>query len=192
MNTSPSPWENADPALAVDHPAPPAPIGIRLLAGGGGILALLIGGLFTLGTALAAPVAVGLTWWILRRRGRALTRLGSLATAVCGATVMIALAFLLLLANLPEGSLTGALAAAESAEPPPQPEWLERLAPYSAQPDPIVDGVVWSRPAMIYFGLVGFGLGCLVLGSIAGSLGWAATFLLGFAVRGRWPLHPPA
>lgn len=172
--------------------APRAGIGVRLLAGGLGVAALLVGGLFTVGTALAAPVGVGLAGWAMRKRGRALTRFGSWAAAVGAAAVgaaavATALALTLLVANLPEGSVANALAAAESAEPQPQPEWLERIAPYTA-PDPTVERIVKSRPAVLYFGLVGAGLGCLIMGGIAGSAGWAATFLLGYAAGGRWLL----
>ncbi len=192
MNISASPWEDADPAPPANQLSPPAGIGLRLLVGGVGVITLLIGGLLTFGTALAAPVGIGLTRWVLRRRGRALSRLGSFAAAVSAGAVVIALAFLLIFINLPEGALTDALAAAESAEPPPQPEWLERFAPYSAPSDPSIERIVTSKPATLYFGLIGVGLACLLLGSVVGSLGWAVTFLLGYAVCGRWPLHPPA
>jgi hypothetical protein len=40
-----------------------------------------------------------------------------------------------------------------------------------------------------YLGVMGIVLGAAILGSIAGSAGWGATLLLGYAGTGRWIGH---
>ena len=157
----------------------------RVAAGLAGCVLLLVGATFTFGVAVGALLGVVLVWWIQRQRGRRLTRLGAWIVATSTAAVLIMIGAALLFAMLPEGALAEAMAAARTAEPPPQPDWLERLAPA----DTATDRIVTSRPVTVYFGLLGASIAVLIMGSIAGTLGWAASLLVGFAVRGYWPMR---
>jgi hypothetical protein len=74
----------------------------------------------------------------------------------------------------------------EAAEPP---EWLARVSPQAARPNPTVERVVNSRPFLIYFGLLGAAFTCALWGALAGSAGWAGTLLVGYGVTGRWPVR---
>lgn len=158
----------------------------RVAAGLAGCVLLLVGAVFTLGIAVGASLGVVLAWWIQRMRRRRLTRSGSWIAATSSAIILIMIGAALIFAALPDGALAEAMAEARAAEPPPQPEWLERLAP---DPDPATEGIVTSRPFTVYFGILGASIALLTLGSIAGTLGWAASLLAGFAVRGYWPMR---
>jgi hypothetical protein len=159
----------------------------RVAAGLAGCVLLLVGTLFTLGVAAGAFLGVVLAWWIQRRRGRRLTRPGAWIAATSTATLLIIIGAALMFAMLPDGALTEAMTEARAAEPPPPPAWLERLG---ADTDPATDRIVTSTPFTVYFGILGASISLLILGSIAGTLGWAASLLAGFAVRGHWPLRP--
>lgn len=159
--------------------------GSRVAAGLAGCGLLFVGAIFTFGVAVSALLGVVLAWWIQRQRGRFLTRTGAWIAATSTATVLIMIGAALLFAMLPEGAFAEAMSAAQAAEPPPQPDWLERLAPA----DSATDRIVTSRPFTVYFGLLGASIAVLTIGSIAGTLGWAASLLVGFAVRGHWPMR---
>ena len=159
----------------------------RVAAGFAACALLLVGALFTLGVAAGAFLGVVLAWWIQRRRGRRLTRPGAWIAATSSATLLIIIGTALIFATLPDGALTEAMADARAAEPPPPPAWLERLG---ADPDPATERIVTSTPFTLYFGLLGASIALLILGSIAGTLAWAASLLAGFAIRGHWPLRP--
>ena len=159
----------------------------RVAAGLAGCALLLVGALFTLGVAAGAFLGIVLAWWVQRRRGRRLDRAGAWIAATSTATLLIIIGTALIFALLPDGALTEAMAEARAAEQAPPPAWLERLG---GDPDPATERIVTSTPFTLYFGILGASIALLILGSIAGSLGWAASLLAGFAVRGRWPLGP--
>lgn len=172
--------------LTMNDAAPRAGVVARTAAGLAGVAALLVAALFTLGTAFAAPIGVALAAWMMRRRGRALSRGRSWMAAAAASTAAVALGFGLLFASLPSGTLTNAMAEAQKVEQPPPPAWLERIAPGSTRPDPATERIVKSAPFTIYFGVMGGVLAVVMMGSLAGSAGWGATLLLGYAGTGRW------
>jgi hypothetical protein len=176
-----------------DAPAPRGGIAARVGAGVAGLLVVLVAAVLTLGSALAAPIGVGIAWWVMRRRGRPLTRGWAWVAAASASTLAIALAFAVLVAALPRGALENAMADAEARQDSSRPEWVERMAPSSAPQNAAAERIVESKPAQIYFGLIGVGLASLFFGTIAGSAGWGATMLGGYAATGRWlPKAEPA
>ena len=172
--------------LTMNDPAPRAGVVARTAAGLAGVVALLIAALFTVGTAFAAPIGVALAAWMMRRRGRALSLARSWMAAAAASTAAVALGFGLLFASLPSGTFTSAIAEAQKAEQPPPPAWLERIAPGSTRPNPATERIVKSAPFTLYAGMMGGVLAVVLIGSIAGSAGWGATLLLGYAGKGRW------
>jgi hypothetical protein len=79
--------------------------------------------------------------------------------------------------------VTSAARAEPQARPP---EWITRVFPQATQrPDPVTERVINSRAFTLYFGLLGLAIAFLILGTIAGTVGWIGVQLLVFALRGR-------
>jgi hypothetical protein len=188
MTLPPAPMKPFDPHW-VEPPPVPAGFLLRAAALVGGIIALLLGAIISLGTAILAVVGVLVAWWFYRRRGERLTRLGSWAAAVGACALGLVLVVGLLYLALPEDAVSEAVAAAEASDPAPLPAWLERLErrpPANTAADKLVN----STPFTVYFGLMGGMIAIAFLASLAGTMGWVGAFLLGFAVKGYWPLRP--
>ncbi len=166
----------------------PAP---RLLSGLAGALLLLLAAVCTLGTSLAAPIGSFIAQRITRRKGRPLTWGTSWLAAVFASSVAVAIGFALVVVSAPPGAILRAERAAASpsaVEPTARPpEWLTHLFPQAAQrPGPITERVIHSRAFMLYAGLLGAASASAFFGAIAGSLGWGAARLLGYAFSGRF------
>jgi hypothetical protein len=159
----------------------------RIAAFGAGAFIILVGSLFTLGAVLLCPIGILLVWWFVRRRGRRLSRLGAWVAATSTCAVVFVSAILVGFALMPEGSFSEVMSAAETAEPA-GPEWLQRMAPQSREATPI-DEFMSSKPVTVYFGIIGGVLPVLIMGCIAGSIGWGAALLMGFGVAGYWPFR---
>lgn len=148
-----------------------------------GLAALLSAGLFTLGTAIAAPLGVLLVWWLAKRSGRSLSRPVSWMGAVGASTLAIALGFAFIFAKLPEGEMDRVIAEAQSAEAPPPPAWVEKIAPGYSQRNA---KMARSTPITVTSMIIGVVFATTMFGTLAGSAGWGATLLLGYAGTGRW------
>jgi hypothetical protein len=160
----------------------------RLFSGLGGVLILVGGALFTLGTTLAAPVGIFVAGRLARRKGQPLSPVASWVGASTASSVAFVIVVGIGLMLLPPGTLReirSASAATQAEAPPRPPEWVTRMFPQAAQrPDPVTERVMNSRIVTLYFGLVGAGVACLIWGTIAGSVGWLGVQLLVFAIRG--------
>ena len=159
----------------------------RILSGLGGALLLVVGGIISLGTALAAPIAMLLVRARARRKGRAFSRLTSWVAAAAGSSVATAIAMGIIFAGKPAGTFARMEARDDSvraehlAHPP---AWLSRLAPAAGTPfDPGTTSIMRSRWTHRYFQLLGASAICAAFGSLSGTLGWVATLLLGYAMR---------
>src|SRR5512145_542261 len=91
----------------------------RILSGLAGAAILCLTALFTLGTALAAPIGVLVGEWRARRGGRSLTRSGSWWAAIIACTAAITCAFAISAALAPPGTFRRVQPAAATGPTPP-------------------------------------------------------------------------
>lgn len=159
----------------------------RTLAFIAGLVILLVGGIFSLGIALVAPLGMLVGAYLWRRRGRTLPVVGHWLAALCGATfIMIAYAGLVG-AIVPSSAWTQVKQSMDSvsAHPAPPPKWLDRIAPGAAQRAAQQQA---SSPRMQTVGFAyGAGFAAIFFVAIFGTFGWIAGMLLGFGVKGYWP-----
>jgi len=153
---------------------------LRILSGVLAIILLLLFGVTTLGASLIAPFGIFLGRKIALRKGRPFTGLSSWLWAV-GATTVVVVGFFMIVISLIPAEQWQAIQreiAKAQANPPPNPSWVP-------QPDSLTAQLVHSPTFAIVTGGLGAIIGLALFGAIAGTLGWMATVLLGYAVRGR-------
>jgi hypothetical protein len=152
------------------------------------VLILAGGAMLTLGTALAAPCGVFVASRLARRKGQPLSPIASWIGASAASSIALVIMLGIGAMLLPPGTLgqiESATAAARAEPPARPPEWVARVFPQATQrPDPVTERVINSRAFTLYFGLLGVAMACLILGMIAGTVGWIGVRLLGFALRG--------
>jgi hypothetical protein len=162
----------------------------RFAAALAGAVTLVVCIPLTLGTILAAPLGVLVARWLARRGQRPLSRGAAWLGAVLGSFLGVALLFTVLLAMAPPGTLTEVRAAMDSSlakqEPTELPAWLERINPQARQQSAATEQMMSSKGFVTFFGVVGAVFACSMLGTLAGSLGWVASMLISYAIRGRW------
>ncbi|MEP6572583.1 MAG: hypothetical protein ABJD11_07800 [Gemmatimonadota bacterium] len=167
---------------------PRAHAGLRFLGGLAGIVVFLVSLVFSLGTALAAPFGMWAARVIARRKGRAFTGLASWIGAITANAGVIAIAIVVLFSRSP-GTFSKILGDAQSArdQRSAQPTWVSRAFPLArANPNPLADSLFRSPAFYAYILILSFSLMSLLVGTIAGSAGWLAASLLGFAFTGAW------
>lgn len=181
--THPLPADDAGPRIGVAG---------RVAAALGGIVALLIGVVFSFGTVLLAPVGV----WITRRFLRH-GREPGLGTRWVASTVAVGLAIAVgavyTVASMPSDRMAVIRAAQDSAlkqPPPPPPAWLERLSPRAgrAAKHPATVPPRYGGAMLVYAAA----MGVVLYSCFLGTLGWLGGVLLSVARRGRWPAAPRA
>lgn len=145
-----------------------------------GLMALL-----SLGTALLAPLGIGLGAWIARLRGGRLSPLVAWVAAVVTCSTLIGAAVGVLLLSLPDGTIEDAIRQAQTQPQPEQPAWLERLNPNAGNP------AAQSPAATMSTMMMGIAMACVMLGGWGGTGGWAASMLVAAAITGR-PLRSSA
>jgi hypothetical protein len=183
------PGETAVP-MAGAPAAQPASTLTRLASGVAGSGILLVSALFTLGASLAAPFGVRAARRLARRRSRPLSRWGSWVGAVLASSLAVALwltTYVTLISPESLQQVRRATAAGSSARQPPPPAWFSRAFPVP-RPDPdapaerLIHSTWFADYVLLFTALVL----CLFSGTLAGSLGWAGTVLLGHALTGHF------
>ena len=151
---------------------------------------LVVGALFSVGAAFAAPVGMAVGAWLWRRRGKRLPAIGHWAAAMCGVVAATALYAGLVSVLVPSGTWKQIQHAADSAQTAsarkPPPAWLDRLAPGMAQQEAARRANQSERTQSLAIA-VGLGFTAIFFGVLFGSVGWAGGMLLGLSVNGRWP-----
>lgn len=163
----------------------------RIGAAAAGAIVLVVCATFTLGTVLVAPLGVLVARALARRQQRRLTRGAAWLGAVAGSFIAVPLVFAGLLAMAPSGTMAAVRSGMDSAQarqkPPELPEWLERINPQSAQrQSAVTQKMVSSHVFVVFFSIVGGLMACSFFATIAGSIGWLASMLFGYAITGRW------
>jgi hypothetical protein len=178
---------NYDNTEAVLH-SRPASVGARVLAGCVGLVTLGIATFITAGGALVAPIGMGLSRLVMRRQHRTPTFTSSWLGAVGAVCVGLLIGGGVLVARAPTGTFAAVQRSVDSStaisrEHPP--EWLRRIAgPVPTTPQ---FGQRTNRAFAAWGAVVGALLGCVLVGSVVGTVGWGASLPLAYAITGRWP-----
>lgn len=165
--------------------AHPPGAGLRILSGLGGVVVLIVSAVFTLGSALVAPVGMVGARILARRQGRPTTRVASWLGACIASGTVVLVGSLVVYFSMPPDTLTRIEAAADSARTDARahpPAWLEpmrRIAP----PNPAAERLAESRPLTDAFMIIGAVLAIEIFGTFAGSAGWLGTSLILYAFR---------
>jgi hypothetical protein len=179
----------ADPVAPVQT-APPLE---RILFVSGGLIALGVGTIITLGAALAGAAAVGVAAYRMKRKGRRLTRRGAWLASVAGTIAVLAV--LIGVSVLRNESSTRPMSAAERAEQRAKateamPEWLRAMSPnaqrQTAAADSMAAQLLDNRAVVVWAGLMGAVIASALIGTIAGSFAWGGVMMLYRGYRGDW------
>src|SRR5712692_11878782 len=141
-----------DSGATLSQPGSVASVALRVLSGITGALVLLVASLFTLGTCLAAPLGIIAARRRARRRNRPFTRGGSWLGAAVASSIAIALVLLVVVALSPRSMLREIQkSVVASQDTVPAPDWLTRVFPQAARPDPTTQQLVKS-PVFVALG----------------------------------------
>ena len=165
----------------------------RVLFFSGGLIALGVGTIITLGAALAGAAAVGIVAYRLNRKGGRITRRGAWLASVAGTIgVLVVLIGVSVLTN---DTSMRPMSAAERAEQRAKateamPEWLRAMSPnaqrQTAAADSMAAQLLDNRAVLVWAGLMGAVIASALIGTIAGSFAWGGVMLLYRGYRGDW------
>lgn len=177
----------------VAQPAQPSGA-VRALAVAGGGVALLLGSLLSLGLGLVALLGLGLVALVWRARGARLTRRASWTGAVLAVSLVFGGFMAWATAQAPGGLTASMQQSMEQAQRQPPPPIVQRMQKLGPPPNPVVqrrvDSLTRSKPFLWWTMAMGFTLGSLFLGLAVGTPAWGCVMLIGYGVRGRWPMAP--
>lgn len=159
---------------------------LRVLSGIAGVIVLLASGLFTLGSALAAPLGMFVALRRARRKGRPLTRGASWFSAIIASMLTLFVGLLVLFAFVPakawEEMQKGATEAQVARDTANAPAWTKSMR--SAQSDSLANKLATNPGFFMVTFAIGIGFTCIFLGAIGGTTGWVGAVLLRFAFWG--------
>jgi hypothetical protein len=174
----------ASPAPIVGSTASPV---ARVAAFLGGLCILLVAVVFSLGSALFAPLGMLIVAKVQHSRGRALSVLGHWLAAVASVMILFSLLGTIGASVVPKAAFDKFRRDSDSlsAKQPP-PAWIERMAPGTTKR--IAESKRKESPRAQTLGMA-FGAAFVVIffGLVFGSLGWVGGALIGMGVKGYWP-----
>jgi hypothetical protein len=165
----------------------------RVLFFAGGLVALGVGTIITLGAALAGAAAVGIVAYRMNRKGRRITRRGAWLASVAGTIAVLVV--LIGISVLTNDTSMKPMSAAERAEQRAKateamPEWLRAMNPnaqrQTAAADSMAAQLLENRAVLVWAGLMGAVIASALIGTIAGSFAWGGVMLLYRGYRGDW------
>ena len=175
---------------------PPPTAGIRVLAALGGAGLLLAGSILSLGLGFVALMGLGITALLWRFRGARLTRRASWVGAVLAVSICFGGFMTWALSRYPGGYVKSMHASMKQASHEPPPPIVQRMRRVGPPPNPLVQQqvesmteskafVVWTLVMTVAFGSLFFGL-------VVGTPAWGCVMLIGYGIRGHWPMQRPA
>jgi hypothetical protein len=170
----------------------PESMGKRIAIGTAGVVLLAVGVIVTFGVALIGIAAILVTWYVMRRRDKELTRSRAWIVSVATIVIPVFIAFGVSISQAPrvtpEERRARAAEAARSRES--MPDWLKQLTSGQQQAAPAADSLanklLDNRGFMILVAAFGALIGASFTGAFAGTFAWGATMLLFRSVRGEW------
>jgi hypothetical protein len=160
---------------------------LRVLSGIAGVVVLLVSGLFTLGSALAAPLGMFVALRRARRKGRPLTRAASWLSAVFASIILLFVGLVVLFSFMPGSAWQEMQKGATEARVHPDtanlPAWMKSM-PRSAQSDSMTNKLATNPGFFLMTFAIGIAFTCVFLGAIGGTAGWIGAVLLRFAFWG--------
>lgn len=166
---------------------------LRILSGLCGTVVLLASAAVTLGTSLAAPLGIMVARRRAQRRARPLTRFGSWFGSVIASAIAMAVVLLVIAAFIPRSMYRefqkGVLEARalDTTNTTRTPDWVTKALPQNAQADSAAQQLVNSTAFVVITGAIGLVFTCMFFGTIAGTMGWVGSVLLGYALSGVAP-----
>ncbi|HEV7587274.1 MAG TPA: hypothetical protein VGO40_04010 [Longimicrobium sp.] len=199
MQPSHPSFESADgfasPAVSVDRPEPgKTSTAVRVLAVVGGIVALLAGSILSLGMGLVALLGFGATALLWRARHARLTRRASWIGAVLAVGISFGGLVGWGMSQVPGGaveSMQQSMDQASREPPPPIVRQMQRLWPPNPRAQKRVDSITRSKPFLWWTMVTTFVIGSVLMGLMIGTPAWGCAMLIGYGLRGHWPMPPP-
>ena len=165
---------------------------IFALIAGGGILALVA--MNTFGTVLVASLGMWVTAMIQRSRGRSYTRRAGWIGAVLACSLVMAGLFGYALTRMPAGFMEKVQQETTQRQRERDPSAIEqalRRASTATASQAVVqkktEELAQSKPFLWWTMIVGGALAAAIAGLLLGSVGWAGSTLVLFAVTRRAP-----
>lgn len=167
---------------------------ILALIAGGALLVLVA--MKTLGAVLVAPIGMWVTAKIQRNRGRSYTRRAGWVGAVLASTLVLAGLFGYALTRMPAGFMekvqqeTAQRQQERERNPSAIEEALRRASTATASQAVVqhkTEELTQSKAFIWWTMIVGVALAAAVAGVLLGSVGWAGSTLVVFALRRRAP-----
>ncbi|MFL5383236.1 MAG: hypothetical protein ACJ8GN_12015 [Longimicrobiaceae bacterium] len=186
------------PEYARSFASPPSPPSgaVRVLAAAGGVVALLLGSLLSFGLGEIALLGLGLVALVWRARGARLTRRASWIGAVLPVSFFLGGLMVRVTAQAPGGVTASMQQSMEQARREPPPPIVQRMRKLGPPQNPRVqqgvDSVTRSKPFLWWAMAMVLTLASLFVGLAVGTSAWGCVMLIGYGVRGRWPMAPPA
>ena len=172
---------------------PASPV-LRVLAGIGGVIVLLIAGLTSFGMAIIAPLAIGIAAYKKRRRGEQLSLFGSWLVGA-GVTAMVTtIALGLAFTFVPE--LNWDRLQQQALEAPRDTSEFERMMhemtpPSSPQADSVSKRILESPTFWRSWGVFTVAFTGILWGLLFGTIAWGGTALVSYAFTGKAPGRAP-
>lgn len=183
--------------VQLDAPAePPRPsTGIRVVAVAGGAIALLAGSLVSLGLGFVALLGLGLTALLWRARGARLTRRASWIGAVLAVGISFGGLMTWGLSLTPGGVVESMQTSMDQASREPPPPIVQRMRRFGPPPNPVVqrqvDSIADSKAFVLWTLVMSLVFGSLFVGLGVGTPAWGCVMLIGYGIRGAWPMPRP-
>jgi hypothetical protein len=161
----------------------------------GGIVALLVGSVLSLGLGLVALLGFGATALLCRARHARLTRRASWIGAVLAVGISFGGLVGWAMSQAPGGVTEGLQQSMDEASRQPPPPIVERMRRFGPPPDPRVqkgvDSITRSTAFAWWAIVMGLTMMALFMGLLIGTPAWGCAMLIGYGIRGRWPMTPP-
>jgi hypothetical protein len=158
----------------------------------GGIIALAVGAIITLGAALAGAIAIGVGALILKRKKRRITRRAAWGLSV-GATIAVLALFFgisVLMTDSAKPPTPAERAAQRERATQAMPDWLKAMNPnaqrQSQAADSMTAALLENKAVRVWASLMGTVIAAALMGTIAGTFAWGGVLLLNRSFSGEW------
>lgn len=158
-------------------------------------MALFVGSILSLGLGVAALLGLGATALLWHTRRARLTRRATWMGAVLAVCISCGGFGAWAVARAPGNFAEQLRQGMDQASREPPPPIVRRLQRFGPPPDPRVQkgvgSITRSTPFIWWTMVTALVMMSLFLGLLVGTPAWGCAMLIGYGVRGRWPMPPP-